>query len=421
MEYVRMWQLRYKVHYIESEHKRMAEKRREIKKAILLAAMCMFSYLGCYMARNVLSVVSPQMIETGLFSVEIIGMLSTGYMICYGIGQFVNGVLGDVVKGKYMIGAGLLCAGICNICIPFLNSMLLTVIVYSLTGCFLSMVYAPLMKMLAENTHPVYASRCSLAFSVAFYLGTPIASLLAVVFQWKMAFVVGGVILIIMGSFCFMVYTVFEKRGIIKYTKGDILKGLRFDVSELLKLGIIKITVVSILTGIVRTSVVFWVPTYLSRYLGLSDGLAASVFAIINLAVSIAAPISMILLYDLLLKRNMNGMLIVMFGFGVVSFLMMFIVSNPFVNILFLALALFCAEGGSTMVFCVYCPSLGKTGMVSTVTGFLDSMSYLGAAIANAMFANIVVRIGWKNLILVWRFFMVIGVVISFIKRRENI
>ena len=116
----------------------------------------------------------------------------------------------------------------------------------------------------------------------------------------------------------------------------------------------------------------------------------------------------------------MKGMLLTMFGLGVVSFLMMFITRNPIINTIFLALALFSAEGGSTMVFCVYCPSIGKTGMVSTVTGFLDSASYLGAAIANLLFANIVVKIGWQNLILVWMFFMIIGVGISFIKGREE-
>lgn len=398
----------------------MTEKRKEIHKAILLAVMCMFSYLGCYIARNVLSVVSPQMIKTGMFSVEYIGMLSTGYMTCYGVGQFVSGVLGDIIKGKYMIGAGLFCAGLCNMCIPFMNSLSLIVIIYSLTGIFLSMIYAPLMKMIAENIHSVYASRCSLAFTVAFYLGTPIASLLAVLFQWKMAFVACGMILIAMAIICFAIYTIFEIKGVVKYQEGEKIKALRFDVPTLLKMEIVKITVVAILTGVVRTSVVFWVPTYLSDYLNLSKGLTASAFTLVNLIVSIAAPISMILIYDYLLKGNINGTLSIMFGLGVVSFLMMFVIQNPFINIVFLTLALFSAEGGSTMVFCVYCPSLGKTGMVSTVTGFLDAMSYLGAAIANVLFANIVVEIGWENLILVWMFFMIIGVIISFIKRRER-
>lgn len=401
-------------------HKMMTEKRKEIRKAILLAVMCMFSYLGCYIARNVLSVVSPQMIKTGLFTVENIGLLSTGYMICYGVGQFINGVLGDIVKAKYMISGGLILAGICNVCITSINHITLIIIVYSLTGFFLSMIYAPLMKIVAENTHPVYASRCSLTFSVAFYLGTPIASMLAVLFQWKMAFVACGVILVVMGIVCFSVYTIFEMKGVIKNQKEEKIKALHFDVPTLLKLGIVQITAVSILTGVVRTSVVFWVPTYLSNYLNLSKGLTASVFTVINLVVSIAAPISMILLYDFLLKRSMKGMLFTMFGLGVVSFLMMFITRNPIINTIFLALALFSAEGGSTMVFCVYCPSIGKTGMVSTVTGFLDSASYLGAAIANLLFANIVVKIGWQNLILVWMFFMIIGVGISFIKGREE-
>ena len=62
------------------------------------------------------------------------------------------------------------------------------------------------------------------------------------------------------------------------------------------------------------------------------------------------------------------------------------------------------------MLFSVYCPSLHDTGMVSTATGFLDCMSYVGAATANILFANAISARGWENLILVWTALMLSGV-----------
>ena len=83
-------------------------------------------------------------------------------------------------------------------------------------------------------------------------------------------------------------------------------------------------------------------------------------------------------------------------------------------------LAIMSADGASAMLWSRYCPSLRDTGKVSAVTGFLDFVSYIGAAIANIVFANAVLSIGWGNLILVWLMLMVFGVVISLPYRKKQ-
>lgn len=96
-------------------------KNNDIRSAILLGFMCTVSYLGCYFSKNVLSVVSPQMCEQPIFNVEFIGTLSTGYMFVYAIGQLLNGRLGDLIKGKYLVAVGLVIAGSCNLLLPFIK------------------------------------------------------------------------------------------------------------------------------------------------------------------------------------------------------------------------------------------------------------------------------------------------------------
>ena len=74
------------------------------------------------------------------------------------------------------------------------------------------------------------------------------------------------------------------------------------------------------------------------------------------------------------------------------------------------------------MLWSRYCPSLRDTGMVSSVTGFLDFLSYMAAAIANIVFANAVTAIGWKNLLLVWLGLALVGVIVGlpFKKKAES-
>ena len=87
----------------------------EAKKAVVIGSMCSLSYLAVYVAKNVLSASSPQMVESGVFTNEQIGTLSSVYFITYAVGQLINGAIGDKIKAKYMMSVGLACAGICNL------------------------------------------------------------------------------------------------------------------------------------------------------------------------------------------------------------------------------------------------------------------------------------------------------------------
>ena len=226
-------------------------------------------------------------------------------------------------------------------------------------------------------------------------------------------FIVCGVILAMVGvSFYFSIISM-EKRGIIQYTirvKAQ-KKGGSFKI--LLENAIIKFTFVSVLTGIVRTSVAFWVPTYLSQYLEFTAGMAATIYTVMTVVQSVSPYITNVVIYEYLLKRNMNRMLLWMFGVSAVSFVVMFIVPNAFVNIVFLTLAIMTANGAANIMWNVYCPSLHHTGMVSTATGYLDFVSYLAAGIANQLFANAISQIGWGNLILVWSALMGAGIIVT--------
>ncbi|MBQ2986376.1 MAG: MFS transporter [Tyzzerella sp.] len=388
-------------------------KTKDAKNAFYIGAICVLGYVACYFAKNLLGVVSPYMIEEGFYDIQYIGLLSTSNMLFYAVGQLANGIIGDRIKSKYMIGFGLTFSGICYLIMAFSDVRMLVTAVYSLSGFFLSMLYAPMMKVIAENTRPIHAIRCSLGLTFASLTGTPIVGILAIVFRWNMVFVVCGFTLIFIGVLSFICFHRFEKSGIIQYKQIQKTSEKGGGIKILLQHAIIKFSFVAILTGIVRTSVVFWIPTYLSQYLELSSASATTIFTVMSIAQAVTPYVSMVLLYDKLLKRNVNVMLIVTFASSALSFLMMYIVSNGAVNILFFFLAILTANGASCALWNAYCPSLKDTGMVSTATGYLDFLSYAAAALANQLFANAVSDIGWGNLILVWGALMLAGVLVA--------
>ena len=178
------------------------------------------------------------------------------------------------------------------------------------------------------------------------------------------------------------------------------------------------------LTGVVRTTVVFWLPTYISQYLGFSSETAAMLFTTATFVMSFTSFIT-IFVYEKL-KRNMDLTILLAFSLSAMSFILVYMIKQPVLNIIFITVAIMSSNGAATMLWSRYCPSLRDTGRVSSATGFLDFVSYMSAAASSTIFANAVSLIGWGNLILVWLGLMIAGVIVALpynkiIKARQNL
>lgn len=387
--------------------------RPQTRNAILLGTLCTLAYLAVYIARNILGTVSPQIEASGLFNKEVLGVLSSVYFTCYACGQLVNGLIGNRVKAKYMISFGLAFAGICTLLFPLLSKSVMTAyIVYGATGFFLSMIYAPMTKVVAENTEPLHAIRCSLGYTFASFLGSPTAGVLAAVLTWQGVFYASSSALLVMAAACFLCFLIFEKKGIVQYGKFQAPQTTSGgSIQVLIRHKIIKFTFVAVLTGIIRTTVVHWLTTYIVEYLGFDADTAALIYTVATVAISASAFLA-VFLYERL-GHNIHKTVLISFGAAAASFLLVYLCKQSMLNISFMVLAILFANCASSMLWSIYCPSLRDTGMVSSATGFLDFMSYMAAAASSTIFAKGAGTIGWSGLILVWFGLMVIGVIVA--------
>ena len=393
------------------------------KNALMLGTLCTLAYLAVYIARNILGTVQPQIEAAGVLDKEALGVLSSIYFTCYACGQLINGLIGNRIKAKYMMSFGLALAGVCTLLFPLMSASVMTVyIVYGATGFFLSMIYAPMTKVVAENTEPLHATRCALGYSFASYVGSPAAGVLAAVLTWQGVFFASSGVLLFMAVSCFVCFLVFEKKGIVQYGKFQAPKTAPGGgIKVLVRHKIIKFTLIAILTGIIRTTVVHWLTTYIVEYLGFDADTAALIYTVATVAISTSAFLA-VFLYGRL-KQNIDMTVLVSFLTAALSFLLVFLCKQSTLNISFMVLAILAANCASTMLWSIYCPSLRDTGMVSSATGFLDFMSYMAAAASSTIFAKAAGSIGWSGLILVWFGLMAVGVVISlpfdkFLKKR---
>ena len=217
-----------------------------------------------------------------------------------------------------------------------------------------------------------------------------------------------------MATICLLVFSAMERRGVVRYGQYKPKEKGVGNIKLLIRRQILRFSLIAVLTGIVRTAVLFWLPTYISQYLQFEPSAAALVYTVGTLCVSSSTFLA-IFLYEKPMKHNMDLTILVSFASAALCFAGAYLVpvALPYVNIICMVLAILSANCASNMIWSRYCPSLFDTGMVSGATGFLDCCSYLAASAATTLFANAVADIGWGNLILVWTGLMALGVMIS--------
>ena len=164
------------------------------------------------------------------------------------------------------------------------------------------------------------------------------------------------------------------------------------------------------ITGVIRTSLVSFLSTYFYEYLGYSEQQSASIFSAATLVICFTAFIA-VFIYERL-GRNVHLCPLIFFSVSAVAFAVLYFITDPILNIAVVVVAIMASNASATMLWSVYCPSMKDTGLVSGVTGFLDFLSYVAAAIGSLVIPPIVSAAGWKSVILIMTALMLLGAVI---------
>ena len=382
----------------------------QAKKAFKIGFICIFTYVMSYYLRNILGVLTPSMIKTGVYQKEYLALLSSTYMIVYAAGQLLNGIIGDYIKPKYMVASGLVIASLGLFTFSFVHIPILGVFCFAVLGFGLSMLRGPLVKVISENTLTKYARICCVFLSFASFAGPLLAGLIAMVFQWNTVFIFSAIITFIMAIFSFSMLTVFEKCGMIIPIKQENKEKSKqkFDLFALFKLpNFIPYMFVGMVVEIAVASISYWMPTFFNEHLILSETASRMTFSAISLIRSICPFLSLFIFKmfkqkDVLIVRTA-------FSTSAVLFLILFFVKSEWLSLILFTFALMCSSISSSVLWSIYIPSLGKSGKVSSVNGVLDCSGYIAAALANLLVVPIMDIGGWSGVIISWCVIMAFG------------
>ncbi len=386
---------------------------------------CFLAYTCSYLGRKNFSACIPAMMADGLFDKTFAGVITTAYMLTYGVGQMVSGLLATRTKPKYLIGIGLFGAGLCNLCMSFLGSATWMPLIWALNGGFHSLLWAPIIKIFTdllpagkrERAGVNIAASCSVGAVLAYLVPALVLGLAG----WRVVFVVAGCILLaaalvwVIGHRVLRRYLVHMEAVCREERAAIATRAASAEAAEIsgapARPKLIRVFLVSglwlvlfslVCNGALRDAVETWAPTLLSERFSLDESTAA-LFSVFIPIVSLAGPY----VAEWLHRRFFHNEL---YTSGA-----MFVAATLFIGGMLLcrdlhalptsvlmALGVAAMFGANHMFLTVLPYHYAPMGLSAAVSGFLNSVIYLATALFSAVYGVIAEAAGWDTLMLVW-------------------
>lgn len=370
-----------------------------------LAWILTLVYFASYITRKNFATILQQVItETGIAK-DILSVVLVCMTVTYGVGQIVNGRLGDKFKPTNMIFFGLTLSTAVNLLFPFTaHSTVLMAILWGINGFAQSMMWPPIVKILVANCDDeqygysvVRISWGSSFATIVLYFLAPLV--ITLTGTWKAMFFISAAVGLSISVFWF-----FAKRRISLETVESLPNAndtkapssAKFRIPRAAILPIIFIILGIIFQGMLRDGVATWMPTYLSDVHGMSNeesilsGVFPAIFSIACFSISGA-----------LYRRFFTNEVVcaaAVFGVSVLAALTLFLLfgKSAIVAVLCMTLITGCMHGANLMLITHVPKRFKKHGNISTFAGLVNACTYVGEAIFMYGIAVIADRFDWK-------------------------
>ncbi len=167
-------------------------------RMIVLSYLAYFFY---YFTRKHLSVATGSLVDEG-FSLETIGYVNSGYAVCYAIGQFLSGALGDRSGPRLALCAGMCLSGIASVAFGLFPFVGVLAVGFTLNGLFQSTGWPNTCKVVTSWVSAARRGRVMGFWLTCYILGSMVATAFAGYllkeYGWREIFLVTGVVVIVM-------------------------------------------------------------------------------------------------------------------------------------------------------------------------------------------------------------------------------
>lgn len=364
---------------------------------------CMMLYSTAYLNRLNLSAALGSVMEALSLSATRAGILPSAFAITYAAGQMVNGALVDRLNPARHMYIGLLGSAVCNVLMAASGSFEMLLVLCLLNGVFQSMLWTPVVRLVAMHFNHQERPKANILVSITLIIGHlgawAISGYMSSLFNWRASFAVPAVI---------AVPVVLIAARLLRDVKAEPVaaaagKESSYSLGGMLKMywvsGFVVVLIVSVLYGFVRDGITTWAPTILGEVSG--DATTGTTF---SLVIPLINTLGIVLSYSL---RNIPGLhnrriVAVMMVISTVFCACLGGVSGVVLCALCMGLACACLSGANPLLTSLIPMEYEREKLIGMSAGLIDSLIYVGSALAGVMAGFIRESMGLNALFMTW-------------------
>lgn len=390
----------------------------DLSESKRLYIMCWVAYAVSYIGRYNYTSVIVQLVEEGIFTKSETGFISMVYFFCYGIGQLINGVLADRLSPFKMIFTGLFLSSLANFVMPFAQNTSVMSLVWGINGISQSMLWAPVLFVISNMLTKEYRHKAIFYISFTVPVGTIAAYVLSLILlsvaNWKSVFTVSSFILLAI-SFIWLYISEKSKKKLVFEKNENVEKQekCRGNLKITIVLSsIILIILPTMIHGMLRDGVTTWVPTMLTEKYEIAPSFSL-LLTIFLPVVNLTGVFACTFLYEKFFHDAIKTAL-VFFAFSAFPICVLMFIGkiNVLIAVVMFALITTSMNAANHMIMTVFPMGFAKVGRVSTVTGILNSATYMGGALSAYVFGSIAENYSWEMTIVFWLVIATVSVVL---------
>lgn len=399
------------------------------KKGVVL--LCSLVYFVSYFSRKSFAAVMAGMLSEQVLDKATAGLVGTALFVCYGVGQLISGYLGDKTKPHYLLLVGLGTTALCNLLMPLVPSTVLMIPVWALNGLAQAMLWPPIVRILSDNLdHEQYVT-ANLMVTTAAHVATILLYLYVPVclsfMSWRAVFFSAtGMAAVSFAVFILCLHHVLPDSP-TRVAKKDEKTGKTESepfFRTVLHAGILPIFGCIVMMGFLRDGIESWLPTLYGEAFGRDSAESVLVSVILPIFSVLSIMVVTALHRRPLFNNEVRGSVILFAVSAAVCAPVYFMITEE--SLLCRVLCLFftgficaCMHACNFLLISCLPGRFRRVGRASTVSGFCNACTYVGAAISMYGIALSSEALGWSTTILLFAAISVVGAILSALAYRR--
>lgn len=392
-------------------------------------ALTWFSYAGYYLTRKPVSVVKKRLMEELGISSFWLGIMDTAYLAAYALGQFLCGMIGDRAGARKLLGYGMLGTAACSAAFGFSGVAFLFVLFWFLNGLLQSSGWPGNVKAMTPWFSPksrgMVMGLWGTCYQVGGVVGTALAAWLLVNLGWRSAFFVPAALVALVGG-AILLWLVEHPSQVglrlpdasgsaptraLEAGQAPVMPVVEAPMSmlEALRLpGILNLGAAYFGLKLIRYTLLFWLPFYLSKELGYAEDTAGYLSTAFEVG-GIVGAIGVGYLSDkYFAQRRMVLAAPLIFCIGLALLLYMAVGSlGMAANAAAMALTGFLLFGPDALISGAAAQDLGGTRAAASAAGVINGLGSIGAILQGVVTTTVSEAYGWNGL-----FYVLVGLAV---------